>query len=110
MEARPPRPIPCPSCGFLVSAGGFGSFDICQICGWHDCAVQFGNPLDAAGPNRTSLVDHQREAIERWPMTVRSIECEGRVIQRDPDWRPLTEDEIASYRQSTKNGNELTHD
>jgi hypothetical protein len=102
--------IPCPSCGFCVfPEREYGSFDICPICNWEDCAVQFGNPLDAGGPNRESLVDYQRASIAHWPLTTTSIESMGDVFRRDSSWRPFTNDEIETYQRSTAGGRELHH-
>lgn len=100
---------PCPSCGFHTLPDAYGSFDICNVCGWEDCAVQFGNPLDVNGPNRRSLADYQRESVRRWPLSVTSLECGGEVVVRDPRWRPLAENEIEAYRESTSDGRELAH-
>jgi hypothetical protein len=95
--------IPCPSCGFKTFAGEYGSFDMCPICDWHDCAVQLANPLDSNGPNRRSLVECQARALARWPPETTHVqECE-----RDAKWRPLSNAEIGYYRKATDNGNTL---
>ncbi len=61
--AKPDR-YPCPCCGHLVFDEGPGSYDICPVCFWEDDNVQLRWPDWAAGANKPSLVDGQRNFIE----------------------------------------------
>lgn len=50
----------CPVCGryeFQV----YNSYDICEVCGWEDCAVQEEEPDYAGGVNALSLNDAKRQ-------------------------------------------------
>jgi len=86
--------IPCPACGFLVFEGQYGSYVVCPICGWEDDGVQLANPCSGGGANKESLYERQRANLAHLPLTV--SEAEG--YERDPRWRPLTEEEFGMYR------------
>ena len=78
--------LPCPSCGFLTVPGScYGSYNICELCDWEDDGVQLANPACAGGANRESLIEAQRAALARYPLTV--LESAG--ISRSRAWRPL---------------------
>ena len=51
---------PCPTCGYLTFAEPPGSYDICDVCGWEDDALQleFATTL-AGGANALTLADAQ---------------------------------------------------
>jgi hypothetical protein len=101
LQPAPPaeRVTPCPSCGFFVFVEDrYGSFDICELCGWEDCAVQLGNPLDGCGPNRECLVEYQQQSIARWPLRITRVQHGGRRYERDRTWRPLSAPEIEHAR------------
>ena len=83
-EPEPETDFPCPSCGFLVFGEPPGSFDICGFCDWEDDHVQLRFPTMGGGANKESLVAYQRRAIQRWPLTVQTLDG----IPRDPRWRP----------------------
>jgi Cysteine-rich CPCC len=85
--------LACPGCGFRTIEGeAYGSYDICPVCGWEDDNVQLHNPCSAGGANRISL--HQcQQASASW-----SAEEMSR-FERDPDWRPLSEAEVAHFRR-----------
>jgi hypothetical protein len=86
--------LACPGCGFrTIESDGYGSYDICSVCGWEDDAVQLANPCSEGGANRESLHEHQRAfRVDNVP--------DG--IERDQQWRPLNEDEV-TYLQRAKN-------
>ncbi len=82
---------PCPSCGFYTSGeNSFGSYNICELCGWEDDGVQLANPASGGGANRRSLIEYQKAALDRFPMKVQ----EFGLFKRDPKWRPLNVEEI----------------
>lgn len=82
----------CPACGFRTLKGDwFGTYDICDVCGWEDDHVQFANPAEMGGANGTSLIEWQVDAVATYPLTV--AEADG--VDRDPAWRPLSPAEIA---------------
>jgi hypothetical protein len=88
---RPAEDVTCPACGFAVLADGYGSYEICEICGWEDDGVQLANPTSDGGANRPSLADAQAAVIARMPI---GVTTHGE-LRRDPLWRPLSPQEIA---------------
>ena len=50
----------CPVCGKFEFEYE-GSFDICEVCGWHDDPIQGENPDEKACANKMSL-NEAREA------------------------------------------------
>jgi hypothetical protein len=88
-----PATYPCPSCGFLVFDELPGSYAICELCNWEDDHVQLRHPTMGGGANSESLVEYQRIALERWPLSVTKLG----YIERDPLWRPF---EAADAREA----------
>lgn len=94
-------PFPCPACGFLtVDGDGYGSYNICPICGWEDDAVQLANPACNGGANGESLIDAQSAAMAQYPLNVTILS----EFMRDLQWRPLdaVERETAHAERKTK--------
>lgn len=55
----------CPSCGYkTLDNGGFGTHDICEMCGWEDNWVQYNNPDYRGGANGASLIEYQYEFLK----------------------------------------------
>ena len=88
--------LPCPACGFVVLSEGYGSYDICRLCGWEDDSVQLANPCSGGGANHESLAEAQAEALQELPLDVQ----EHNGYRRSSEWRPLSSGEIASYQAS----------
>lgn len=84
---------PCPCCGFLVFDEAPGSFALCPVCDWEDCAVQLGNPASGGGPNAESLADAQIETVTSYPLGVRQLDGHMRA----PLFRPLSSAETQLY-------------
>ena len=82
---------PCPSCGFLTFDDGPGCYEICGTCGWQDDPVQLLHPL-SGGANKINLVESQANVLAQYPLHV--TELDG--MARDPEWRPLRNDEHES--------------
>jgi hypothetical protein len=82
--------LPCPCCGFLTFATGYGSYDICAVCGWEDDSVQLANPTSDGGANKDSLAQAQCEALLQYPMHQELAKGSHRSLR----WRPLTEAEL----------------
>ena len=60
------KQYPCPCCGFYTrSEAGFGTFDICPICGWEDDFFQANNPDNPSGANHISL-NQARENYKKY--------------------------------------------
>jgi hypothetical protein len=82
--------LPCPACGFLtVPDAAYGSYNICELCGWEDDGVQLANPACGGGANRESLIEAQARALDRFPLST----SETAGISRSSLWRPLSESE-----------------
>jgi cysteine-rich CPCC protein len=87
--------IPCPACGFLTLEGAYGSYVICDVCGWEDDHMQLANPASGGGANAESLIEAQAAALGRYP---RDVEATAGV-SRDPRWRPLSAEEKSSAQK-----------
>ena len=82
---------PCPTCGFrTVPEAFYGSYNICDVCGWEDDGVQLANPACGGGANRESLIEAQRAALARHPLSQQEVDG----YHRDQSWRPLNTNEI----------------
>jgi hypothetical protein len=87
----PLESLPCAACGFLtLSEDTYGSFEICEVCGWEDDGVQLANPACGGGANPRSLVEAQAAVRREVPHTV----TERNGILRSLSWRPLNRKEI----------------
>ena len=83
--------LACPSCGFrTIGEDFYGTYEICPVCGWEDDAVQLANPCSGGGANRESLAQCQGGSAT-WNKE------EMKKFEHDPEWRPLTEEEIAYF-------------
>lgn len=94
--------LACPACGFLTICEGFyGTFSICDVCGWEDDGVQLANPACGGGANRESLIEAQANALREHPLE----EAETLGIRRAANWRPLNPEEIAVAEADRKEKN-----
>ncbi len=82
--------IPCPCCGFLTLEDQYGSFAICDVCGWEDDGVQLANPTSEGGANKRSLAQAQLVALAKYPIDVEFAEGH----RRSSKWRPLAPKEV----------------
>jgi hypothetical protein len=83
--------LACPACGFrTIDEDSYGTYLICPVCGWEDDAVQLANPCSGGGANRESLAECQRSSA-----TWNTVQMQKH--ERDSDWRPLTQEEIACF-------------
>jgi hypothetical protein len=88
--------LACPGCGFrTINEDFYGTYLVCPICGWEDDAVQLANPCSGGGAHKKSLAERQRSSAT-WD-TVRMQKYE-----RDPAWRPLTEEEVAFFTSAAQ--------
>ncbi|HWZ93116.1 MAG TPA: CPCC family cysteine-rich protein [Polyangiaceae bacterium] len=88
----PLEDLPCAGCGFLtLSEETYGSYGICQVCGWEDDGVQLANPASGGGANKLSLIEMQTDVLRSLPVTV----TEHKGVVRSRSWRPLSPSEIA---------------
>ena len=88
--------LTCPCCGFrTIGDDAYGSYDICPVCGWKDDPVQRANPCSRGGANKESLHECQM-AVASWTKERMA------AFERDSDWRPLNEEEVAYFEAETK--------
>jgi hypothetical protein len=91
--------LPCPSCGFLtVDDETYGTYNICEVCGWEDDQLQLANPCSGDGANSESLYESQLQALKEVPVEIN--EYEG--ICRSSVWRPLNQKEIEEFTAQAK--------
>lgn len=84
--------VPCPACGFCtVPERHYGTYAICELCGWEDDGAQLANPACGGGANGESLIEAQEDALRRYPFDPAGANRTG----RDRAWRPLRREEIA---------------
>ena len=90
---------PCPACGFLTTGElWFGTYNICEVCGWKDDHVQLANPGSGGGANQRSLIETQQRLLRDISQEIIRL---GRFV-RDVKWRPLRPSEIESALLDTK--------
>ena len=82
--------LPCPCCGFLTLEGEYGSYVICDVCGWEDDAVQLANPTSEGGANKKSLAGAQQSLLQKYPVGVFLAEGHRRSVK----WRPMSLQEV----------------
>ena len=88
--------LTCPGCGFrTIGDDAYGSYELCPVCDWEDDAVQLTNPCSGGGANKESLYACQKTVASWLPEKMASFE-------RDADWRPLNEEEIAYFEAAAK--------
>lgn len=67
------------SCGFVtLEDEGYGSYPICDVCGWEDDGVQLANPTSSGGANGYSLAEAQTRAAVKFPPELLVIKKESR--------------------------------
>ena len=81
---------PCPVCGYLTLVEPPGSYDICEVCGWEDDALQllFATSL-AGGANPITLLDAQHHFAQAAARMARRHPEATVPRDRDPTWRPI---------------------
>ena len=81
---------PCPVCGYLTFVEPPGSYDVCEVCGWEDDALQleFAASL-AGGANAMTLVAAQNAFANVASRMVRKHPEAAIPRERDPAWRPI---------------------
>ena len=88
--------LPCPACGFETVEGmAYGSYTLCDVCGWEDDGVQLANPCSCGGANGRSLVEAQSKALEKYPLDLDL----AKGFARSRAWRPLSTTEIDVYEK-----------
>ena len=92
--------IACPSCGFkTIEDKIYGTYTICDICGWEDDQVQLANPFSNGGANLKSLSEHQLQSVDKWPLKIN----EHKGIKRCKKWRTLNNKEIEYFTKQALN-------
>jgi hypothetical protein len=81
---------PCPVCGYLTFAEPPGSYDVCEVCGWEDDALQleFATSL-AGGANSMTLAEAQQAFVRAAERQARKHPGTQVPRERDPGWRPI---------------------
>jgi hypothetical protein len=81
---------PCPVCGHLSYPEPPGSYDICDVCGWEDDALQleFATTL-AGGANGITLAEAQARFAKARSRLARKFSVAVFPREQDPTWRPI---------------------
>jgi hypothetical protein len=81
---------PCPVCGYLTFNEPPGSYDVCDVCGWEDDALQleFATTL-AGGANALTLADAQVRFTKSRDRLARKHMSSVIPREQDPTWRPI---------------------
>ncbi len=81
---------PCAACGYLTFVEPPGSYDICDVCGWEDDALQleFATSL-AGGANGITLTDAQVAFAKAADRLARKHAGATVPRGRDSTWRPI---------------------
>ena len=81
---------PCPVCGHLTFSEPPGSYDVCEVCGWEDDALQleFATTL-AGGANGITLHTAQTAFLKAEARMKRKYAGTRFPRERDPGWRPI---------------------
>jgi hypothetical protein len=86
--------LPCPACGFeTVEDNAYGSYILCDVCGWEDDGVQLANPCSGGGANGESLVEAQEAALKIYPLQVDV----AKGFRRSRRWRPVNLREVEIF-------------
>ena len=73
----------CPCCGYkTLDEGGFGTYDICRMCGWEDDLSQFNNPDFRGGANSPSLIESQYEFLNE-----QLLDNNSYGFEKDSNWK-----------------------
>ena len=97
-----PKDFPCPACGFLTFDEPPGGYSLCAICDWEDDAVQLAHPRMQGGANSESLCEAQSKILKKYLLAVQEVNA----IKRDPQWRPLTNEEAVTSKDIPTTGRE----
>jgi len=93
--------FPCPCCGELTrSEKDYGTFEICDICGWEDDNVQAEDPDYEGGANRTSLNQARKNYIETRYAKPESKHL-NELLQRISEMSKAHSDDIDNARTAT---------
>jgi hypothetical protein len=84
--------------GDPIDTQTYGTYNICEVCGWEDDQVQLANPCSGGGANSESLYESQLQALKKVPLEIK--EHEG--ICRSSTWRPLNQKEIDEFTTQTR--------
>jgi Cysteine-rich CPCC len=101
LARRPAAPrFPCPCCGFLTLAEEPpGTFEICEVCGWEDDAVQFHDHAYEGGANHSLSLDQARTNYAETGSS--RMDRRSRVREPDPEeWPPVSADAILAARRT----------
>ena len=81
---------PCPVCGYLTFGEPPGSYDVCEICGWEDDALQleFATTL-AGGANGITLAAAQAKFLTAETRLARRHAGAVFPGKREAGWRPI---------------------
>ncbi|WP_245827571.1 CPCC family cysteine-rich protein [Paenisporosarcina indica] len=83
----------CDCCGYKT-LNEKDSEEICEICFWHDCDIQFEDPDYWGGPNEPSLRDAQKNYFSFGAMEERFISKVRKPLKyekRDENWKSLAD-------------------
>ena len=88
----------CPCCGYkTLGEKPPGTYEICELCGWEDDAVQFDDPDYEGGANSESLREAQHVFLTETKNKDYSEEYE-----KDKEWKILSPATEASRLKNVK--------
>ena len=85
----------CPCCGYqTLDEPANGTYDICDLCGWEDDAIQNQDPDYEGGANGICLRQAQHEFLKE------TIDTQGYI--KDSNWKLLEPPSQASRLKNSK--------
>jgi len=75
----------CPCCGYkTLDEEAMGTYEICELCGWEDDAVQNSDPDYVGGANGISLREAQHEFLSEDDDTSGYEKCDSWTVLEAP--------------------------
>lgn len=69
----------CSCCNYNTFIKPTGSEEVCEICGWEDCLIQYLNPKNPSGLNPITLEEAQQN-FKEFSACCKEMLCEVRKV------------------------------